>query len=124
MLYPGRQEKFPCPDAFSCNVSILQMSVSSNGKVIGGLSYTITFCNTVSMHPLVLFTMNRVGLLPAVLYFHCGFGRFETSAVVVSSPKSQLQPVTVPYLVLVVSVKMNGKSLHAPFAVKPAKNPG
>src|SRR4029078_10265760 len=98
---------------------MLQIKVSRNGNVIGGLSYTMMSLITVSKHPFVLPTMKITCFVPAFVYFHEGFGSTDESAAVVSSPKFHLHPVTVPYVVLVVSVNWNAKSLQAPLCMKP-----
>jgi hypothetical protein len=93
-------------NAFNGRVSLLQISVSLKGRLICGLSKISICLVRVSIHPLLLVEISVTFAFCAALYFQTVSFVVALSAVLPASPKLQRQLLTVPYLLLVKSLKV------------------
>jgi hypothetical protein len=105
-LLPGTQlmEVVLLITAFKGRVSLLQISVSLNGRLICGLSKISICLVRVSMQPLLLVEISVTVAFCALLYFQTVSFVLALSAVLAASPKLQRQLFTIPYLLLVKSL--------------------
>src|SRR5688572_16096678 len=120
----GVQLKTPLPPACNWILSLMQISESLNGRIIGGLSIILMAFCIVSRQPLLSLTINVAFFVPIEGYVKTGFCNIELSLEVEGSPKSQFHLFTTPNTEVDLSVNEVGRFTHTPVLLKSGTNPG